>query len=268
MKVKTELRDSLKTFNTNLEKLVSSLNSYRPGIVFNEIAFITLTNNGYFDFTKNLIKSLELSNTKQLLQCYCLDKECYEKITDISKTNKSVVAYLIDGQEKYKDFHKYRQGNWHEVVINKFKIIYENLCKYKYVLITDGDIVFEKGNKVFEYLNDIKDNYELIIQEEWGFSCCCSGFMMFRSTDNILKIVNPKNVKINRGSGDQNIINNNLKKMKHFKLPPELFPNGKYFYNHNKQNNKQKKDPYLIHFNCVVGMEKKNRMIKYDKWYN
>lgn len=256
------MQELLHKLNSNIDSITSILHKHN-----NQIAFITLTNNGYLDFTKNLIKSLKDSKVHQTLECYCLDQECYDKLKEISNTNPCVKAHLISGQEKHKAFHKYRQGNWHEVVINKFKIIYENLLRHKYVLITDGDIVFEKGNKVFEFLNKVKDDYEMVIQEDWGFNCCCSGFMMFRATENMLKILNPMNVTIKKGSGDQNVINNNLKNMKYMKLPIELFPNGKYFYNHNKENGKQKKDPYMIHFNCVVGMEKKTRMIKYNKWY-
>jgi hypothetical protein len=45
-------------------------------------------------------------------------------------------------------------------------------------------------------------------------------------------------------------------------LPIELFPNGKYYYNNSANIN-----PYLIHFNWIVGDEKKEKMRTYDKWY-
>jgi hypothetical protein len=44
-------------------------------------------------------------------------------------------------------------------------------------------------------------------------------------------------------------------------LPIELFLNGNYYYNNNNIIN-----PYLIHFNWIIG-NKKEKMRSYGKWY-
>ena len=64
------------------------------------------------------------------------------------------------------------------------------------------------------------------------------------------------------GWDDQIYINNHKHKLKYKMLPIELFPNGKYYYNNSANIN-----PYLIHFNWIVGDEKKEKMRTYDKWY-
>ena len=45
-------------------------------------------------------------------------------------------------------------------------------------------------------------------------------------------------------------------------LPLDDFPNGAHYYNHNKA-----LDPYLIHFNYVIGEKKQELMKKYGEWY-
>ena len=52
------------------------------------------------------------------------------------------------------------------------------LKKYKYVLITDGDIVFTNENAINYLLENIEDN-DMIIQSGRG-GRLCSGFFMLR----------------------------------------------------------------------------------------
>ena len=103
----------------------------------------------------------------------------------------------------------------------------------------------------------------MLIQDENSQDILCSGFMFIKSNKNTLSLFNPDNVKkyINTVGWDDQIYINDIKHLlKYKKLPSYLFPNGKYFYNYNKIN------PYLIHFNYIVGHEKKNKMIYYNKW--
>jgi hypothetical protein len=50
--------------------------------------------------------------------------------------------------------------------------------------------------------------------------------------------------------------------MKYTRLPLSLFPTGKYYYKYSNNIN-----PYMIHFNWIKGHEKKEKMIKYNKWF-
>jgi len=229
-----------------------------------DISFITLTNDGYIEYTENCLKSLEKINSKINLNCYCIGKKGYEYLN-----NKKYNCFLID-EEENSNFQVFRKGNWSNIVFNKFVIIYENLLKYKYVCITDGDIVFENTNFLQYLLENIGSN-ELLIQTEYINSekyVLCSGFMFIKSNSNTLRFFNPKYIEKNKntsGWGDQIYVNDNKDKLKYKMLPIELFPNGKYYYNNNNNNNNIK--PYLIHFNWIIGHEKKVKMCSYGKWY-
>ncbi len=226
-----------------------------------DIAFITLTNTGYIEYTENCLQSLKEIGSTLNLKCYCIGKKGYEYLN-----SKKYNCFLID-EEENSNFQIFRQGNWSNIVFNKFAIIYENLLKYKYVCITDGDIVFENANFLQYLLENIELN-ELLIQTEYIDEknyVLCSGFMFIKSNSNTLNFFNPKYIEHKKdtiGWGDQIYVNNNKHKLKYKMLPIELFPNGNYYY---KNFNRLK--PYLIHFNWIIGNEKKEKMLNYGKWY-
>jgi len=96
-------------------------------------------------------------------------------------------------------------------------------------------------------------------------SLLCSGFMFLKSNEVTKKFFNPLNVENEKnklGWDDQIYMNDNKNKLKYKVLPLHLFPNGKYFYENNEMIN-----PYIIHFNWVIGSEKQKKMDYYKKWY-
>ena len=226
---------------------------------YNNISFITLTNTGYIDYTLNCLQSLKNINMKKQLKVYCIGEEGYSILK-----NKEIICELIN-DDNITLFQEFRTKEWSNVVYYKFEIIYNNLLNNEYVCITDGDIVYE-NNSIFNYLlSNIEDNDILIQSEGIYHPDLCSGFMFIKSNENTISLFNPKNIQQYRntkGWGDQIYINSIKYNLKYKKLPLDLFPTGKYFYDYNTII-----QPYIIHFNWVVGHEKKNKMIKYNKWY-
>ena len=227
---------------------------------YNNIGFITLTNTGYIDYTLNCLESLKRINMRKRLEIYCIGKEGYNKL----QLN-NVSSNLIDDEE-HSDFIKFKNPKWANITYYKFEIIYPNLLKYEYVCFTDGDIVYE-NNCIFDYLlNNIEDNDMLIQTEDIDNTELCSGFMFIKSNNLTLELFNPENIKklINNPDwNDQLYINEIRDKIKYKVLPLELFPTGNYYYNNSDNIN-----PYMIHFNWVVGHQKKQKMISYNKWFN
>ena len=135
----------------------------------------------------------------------------------------------------------------------------------KYVCITDGDIVYE-NNCIFDFLLQYIDNNDLLIQSEGIYNNdLCSGFMFIKSNEKTLELFNPINVekyKNIKGWDDQVYVNEIKYKLKFKKLPLSLFPTGKYYYEYNNVIN-----PYLIHFNWIIGNKKKVKMIEHNKWF-
>jgi len=190
-----------------------------------------------------------------------MGKEGYEILK-----SKGYETTLID-EEENSNFQTFRKGNWSNITFNKFTIIHENLLKYKYVCITDGDIVYQNNNFMNYLLQNVGD-YDMLIQNDRmsdkDNSQLCSGFMFIQSTDKTRKLFNPKLIEFNKftvGWDDQVYVNNIKYKLKFKKLPLELFPNGRFYYINNKKIN-----PYMIHFNFLYGHKKKERMMQYNKW--
>ena len=226
---------------------------------YDNISFITLTNTGYIDYILNCIESLKQIKMEKQLEVYCIGKEGYNRLqlNDISSN-------LINNEQISK-FETFRTGNWSNITYYKFEIIYEKLLKYEFVCFTDGDIVYE-NNCFFDYLlNNIENNDMLIQSEGLEVDTLCSGFMFIKSNNLTQELFNPKNVekyKNTKGWGDQIYINEIKFKLKYKRLPLQLFPTGNYYYNYSNNIN-----PYMIHFNWIVGHQKKQKMNYYKKWF-
>lgn len=227
------------------------------------IKFITLTNNGYIDYTLNCLKSLELINFEKQLYCYSIGEECHKILQ--SKGYNSILLNTPNIEDT--KFAIFRKGNWHNITKRKFEIIHKELLENKFVCITDGDIVFLEKNFMNYCLDYIEDN-ELVIQNDKSsdnnHENLCSGFMFIKSNQKTIDLFNPTSVAkdVKEGWGDQNYVNNIKTKLKYKALPINLFPNGRYYYKENKRLN-----PMMIHFNYVKGHDKKRIMKQYRKWY-
>lgn len=223
---------------------------------------ITLSNKGYIKYTKNLITSLEKNKINIDLKIFVMDKYSFDYF---KKLNQKV--FLIEGKESRK-FLKQDSENFGIYMLQKLKIIYTSLLDYENVIYLDGDIVVKKN--FIEYFQENEKNYDLLIQNDKNpnkphIEYLCAGFMNIKSNKDTLKFFNPESIPIETimsGLHDQQYINENKDKLKYKKLPLDLFPNGAHFYaNHNKL------DPYIIHFNYVIGSKKKKLMKKYGEWY-
>jgi len=225
------------------------------------ISFITLTNSGYINYTLNCLESIKNINLNIPLHCYCIGKKGHDRLL-----NKGYKCTLIDKEEN-SNFTTYKNGNWSEITFNKFKIIHENLLKYKYVCYTDGDVVYE-NNEFFGYLIEKIGDYEMLIQNNCeGVNAVSTGFMFIKSNENMISLFDPLYIQRNYRISNDLDINDYLESIKYkisYKLLPlSLFPYGNFYFN-----NHFSISPYLIHFNWVVGHEKRNKMIHYKKWYN
>ena len=237
-----------------------------------DVAFITLTNTGYVNYTLNCVESLKrigmcnyysgVSNgeSTEILHIYVIGKDGYNLLAKNGHR-----CSLID-EENNSNFQSFREGNWGDITFNKFKIIYENLLNYEYVCFTDGDIVFENSD-FLQYLKDNIGSNDMLVQSEGDeYENFCSGFMYIKSNEITRELFNPDNVILHKRERDwdDQIYLNEIRKtvqLNYKKLPLELFPNGKYYYNN------EPSSPYMIHFNWVVGNQKYDKMKQYGKWY-
>ncbi len=225
---------------------------------------VTFTNYGYSHFTNNLLESIKKNNVDLYPEVYTLDDNSYDFFN-------SFYPYVqkLDGNKISSEFMSQKNENFGDMMINKFNLIYNSLIHNDYVLYIDGDIVIKKN--IIEYLFKKTKYIDIVFQNDKRPSKpnlinLCAGFMLIKSNKKTLKFFNPQNIKAGSFSKltthDQTYINRNKSKFNYHVLPLDDFPNGPHYYN-----NYEKLDPYLIHFNYIVGEKKKDRMIEYGEWY-
>ncbi len=241
-------------------------------------AFITLTNTGYLNYTLNCLKSIEKQNIEIPLKCYSSDIGGYNKLKELNIPCEHIENNYYRGG-KHVGFGSKEFG---ELMKVKVKIIYDNLLKYDYVCYTDGDIVFLRDN-LFQYLLDNIEDNNILVQKnklDTHLNEMCAGFMFIKSTDftkNLFNLENNNyqdiieesrlNIKTKQWC-DQMYINSVKSQVTDdiFKiklLPIQTFPCGQVFL-------KAKcsiKEPYLIHFNYIIGNKKGSVMGKNGYWY-
>ena len=88
--------------------------------------------------------------------------------------------------------------------------------------------------------------------------------MFIKSSTETLNLFDPKKLDIqyliNLPSHDQTYLNQQKEKFKYKFLPEARFPNGAFYYNFIC-------NPDVIHFNYVIGKNKKKTMKRYGEWY-
>ena len=227
---------------------------------------ITITSNGYHDITQNFLESIVRNNIEIKLDLYALDNESFEYFNERYDflTVKNDIQF--GNSDKLLD---YFDDSFGELMIRKFQIIFDSLSQNEYILYLDSDIVIK--NNFLSFLAQNAPSYDILFQNDKRPSKpneinLCAGFMCIKSSKKTLKFFNPENIPVkkivNYKSHDQTYINKSKNKFKYGVLPLDLFPNGPHFYN-----NSDKLDPFIVHFNYLVGNEKISKMKTYDEWY-
>ena len=225
---------------------------------------ITFTNIGYVDYTKNLIESININKVNLDLRVFCIDEKSIKKLENKATIETFDNKYLDTG-----DFVDWKDKNFGLMMLYKFEMIHRYLNNNEFVLYLDGDIVIKKD--IEEYLIKSIKNKDIIFQDDTNprypnKQTLCAGFMFIRSNKKTIKFFNPNNLNIEKISNyafhDQTYINKNKNKFNYGVLPLKVFSSGAYFYN-----NFNNYEPSMIHFNYVVGDEKKELMQKYNEWY-
>jgi hypothetical protein len=226
--------------------------------IYDDICMITITNSGYKEVTKNSLASLRRLNMKLNIEVFTLDDGCSKDFIELGYKTTSLSTDLSMGS-------KFKDNNWTNITLSKLKVIHSVLERYKMVFLVDGDIVFDRGD-FLPYVYDIMNNkpsLDLVSQIEFYINkqSLCSGFMLIRSSEKTKHFFHPDRYSENYNN-DQDYLNENKNKLNYERLPLELFPNGKFFYE------KKPKHPKIVHFNFVSGIQEKIKKIKkYGRWF-
>jgi hypothetical protein len=227
------------------------------------VAFITLTNTGYINYTLNCLESLRRIGSEVQLQSYCVGSEGCAKM---KQKGYWCEEFNPHNSKQLSDMQTYKNTNWAEMMLYKVILIHNLLLCNDYVLYTDGDIVYENA-EFYDYLIDNIGNHDILAQNEWSDTInvdeFCAGFMFLQSSKHLIDTFNPKSISVTSASwDDQRYFNSIRYKFKLKRLPLDLFPTGAYYYAHHS-----KMDPYVVHFNWLRGSEKEQKMRELNKWY-
>ncbi len=252
-----------------------------------DVLFCTLTNNGYSNYTLNCLASLKRIGLKDKLHVYCCDQESYNTIKkDHENTHLFNQDILTD--EENKNMAIFGSDTFGEVMKLKLMVVHHCLKKSKYVLFTDGDIVYFKEGFIEYLVDNIGDNNILIQNDktEGAVSMgdkkpvCCAGFMFIKQNDETLKIYDMNTedplyrnyLDTSKRSGhfdDQiylrRIRNSHQERVKMKLLPSALFPTYFVYRHRVKLNPPDQK--YLLHYNYLTSSDKKKTMVGRGNWY-
>ena len=238
----------------------------------NKYRLVTLTNFAYMELTENCIQSLiNIKVSLSEIIIYAMDEQSYYYFKEKYPTIDVKLNDYINASEQ-----KFMKGDWNTLTMQKINIICKELHNYKYLILFDGDIVFNKIDFKDFLLNKMETNMDLDLLAQHEFNNAknkynnsdriCSGFYIVRSNDITKKCFNAEGCLINKKhlKNDQDYLNDVKRHLKWQLLPNDLFPNGKYYYEFNNS----KEDAYIIHFNFLIGTNaKKNKMKNYGKWF-
>ena len=242
--------------------------------ISNDFLVWTMTTNGYKYLTLNLVESLKKSNVKWNLMVVCVDRDSYIFMQGMNVPcvyYKPVMPVIVGtqpsqfGSQTFMTFNRIKLD-----LVEKIRL--EVAEQVKYITYMDGDIVVFK-----DFMPHIKEQFidlscNLLFQNDDLYGQVntrangCTGFFTFRrvafekSPFAIEDIGKWREIK-----EDQVWVNNKLVEYAipfHY-LKRELFPNGPYVKNGEWRNH----DPYLIHYNYIVGNDKVNYMKRLKHWY-
>ena len=230
--------------------------------MFDDVCFITLTNDGYIDYTLNCYKSLEKCGAMITLTSYVIGDKAYDIL---SKKGYSCVK-VEDASPNQNKLLLYRREGWSNLMYHKINIVYHLLLKHDYVCITDGDIVFEEPDFMEYCLKHIKKNDVLFQNNKMKDreAVICGGFAIIKSNEKTRQMYDVRDVAPEDITIEQNFLKGRFKKYPNIKvgfLPLEFYPNGQYYYRH------RNKSPHMIHFNWIETGRKQKRMRALKKWY-
>ena len=240
----------------------------------NDFLVWTMTTNGYKYLTLNLIESLKKAKIGWTLMVICVDRESYIFMRQMNvpcvyyKPNVPVIVGTNPsqfGSQTFMTFNKIKLDLMEEIRVKAPEQI-------KYITYMDGDIVVFK-----DFVPFIRDKFAscdnlLFFQNDDLYgqpntrANGCTGFFCLKRTFLLQSPFYVNDLNAWKEIREDQIWVNN--KIVEYKIPfdyfeRDLFPNGPYVKNGAWRN----VEPYLIHYNYIIGNDKVNFMKRLKHWF-
>jgi hypothetical protein len=246
-----------------------------------DISWITLINQGYMDYTINFLRHLKKNNIVFFLTIYCINmtKEMKQKLEN--EGNCECIDFNNDALSN--DMELYGDTQYKQIVFYKIDAIKETIKKNKgyYTGYIDMDIIlFRDPSKTILDKFAENDNISVVCQcdepeaECSNFVMCkgiCTGVICFKNSsfNKNLGIFSYDVEDINKFSSDQEFLQArlNINHIQYRTVSKTVFMNGSApikLSSNEKYSIPSTAD--LLHFNYLVGDQKREKMILYNYW--
>lgn len=272
---------------------LSSENNLQKYIDADGHIVVTFINAGYFDYLLNLWQNIKRTDIPWTLCTFCTDEEAHLKCEEANIP--SVRFYAEPQRDPTSEYSSWNDKNWNRIQFTKLDIIRSliNIPIVRSITYLDGDIHIYRD--FVPYLKTLRAQFpdiRLFIQSDHNVADVrqfgrelCGGFFHVvlpdsvagRQTAPICRLFEytDEDVAKNTFNADQQHIN---AKVAEYGIPTKqldrsLFPNGIFIKQQNSggvggEGEKGiPKGAHLIHYNYLVGAEKKRVMAQNGHWY-
>lgn len=126
---------------------------------------ITYANDGYYNFAKNMLISLDRQVKHHRVHFYCLDINLYEKINNIELNNIKLTTELVNTNVS-SNFEGYGSLEYNMITHTKMNILKNALERFNFIHFIDCDVVCMK-EPTLEHYKKYSD-YDIVFQYDAG----------------------------------------------------------------------------------------------------
>jgi len=238
------------------------------------ILWITLINRGYLDYTRNFLRSARRSAVPIRLIVYCTDEESLRELEGEDGCV-ALPADFLDAQYA-RDLREWSDREYKRIVFAKLDAIAHTMRSSddpdRLIAYIDTDIVLF-SDPTPHVLDRFAPDVQVVHQCDEQDLCSnadecpylCSGCIAFRNDPKLLECLAYSDTDIDHFPSDQHFLRASFRKagVRRRSLDKILFPNGASYIRHFEALG----EACLLHFNYMVGDEKKARMQVMRLWY-
>jgi len=248
------------------------------------LIWITIINYGYIDYTKNFLISMNKCNVKFKLIIYCIDDQSFNELQNYDNCIPIKVDFL--NYNLPSEFKLWSNIDYKRICFAKLDAILYTLentyqLGIESVGFIDTDIVLfsDPSDTIINMMNENKyinifsqcdESPNKFCSNPYNCRNLCAGIIIFRNVKNLYRFLKyPENEIDQFINADQDFLQQIFSNFNvpHLTVPKHIFPNGSYYQNLRNNKIEFEKSNVLIHFNYMIGHEKKEAMKLQNLWY-
>lgn len=238
------------------------------------ILWITLINRGYLEYTRNFLESVRRKAIPMRLIVFCMDEESLRELSGHENCLALPAVFLTECYAK--ELREWSDMEYKRIVFAKLDAVAYTMRssddRSRLIAYIDTDIVLFKDPTTY-MLDRFEPGVQVVHQCDEKDLCSddencpylCSGCIAFRNDPALLECLTYSDEDIVRYASDQHFLRASFRNadVRHRSLDKILFPNGSSYISHFQTLGQA----CLLHFNYMVGGEKKARMKMMRLWY-